>query len=87
MNFTKTQLIKRAKEITIKLYELLDQVEELQSDMIDEADNIEPYEGKNDLTPIQEERQEWLQNNADNCESVIDSINDAISTLEDLENN
>lgn len=66
---TKTQITKQLETIRDMLQDLYYEVEET-------VDSIEPYENRNDLTPQQEERQEWLEN-------VRDSIETAISDLEE----
>lgn len=85
-NITKTQIIKRAGKIADqindgKFAEAKDELESLKDEVRDEADNIEPYDGKDDLTPQQEERQEWLNETADALDSIYDEIESAIDTL------
>ncbi len=85
-NITKTQIIKRAGEISQKISdgkydEAKDELETLKDEVREEADNIEPYDGKNDLTPAQEERQEWLNETADTLDSVYDELESAIETI------
>ena len=61
-----------------------DYLEELQSDTEMELDDIEPYDGKDDLTPAQEERSEYLQETADTMQEQLDALDDIINQLEDL---
>lgn len=76
--FTKTQFEKRIEDLKEKisglkeeLGEVQDALEELQGDLESESSDIEPYEGKSDLTPAQEERQEWLDNAAATIEETL----------------
>ena len=59
-NYTKTQLKKRIEELKEKISDLRVELEDLQSDIESESGDIEPYEGRSELTGLQEERQEWL---------------------------
>ena len=53
-NLTKTQARKRIAELREKLSDLRLEFEELQSDLEMEASDIEAYEGRNDLTELQQ---------------------------------
>lgn len=81
-NLTKTQAIKRAQKLKDQIDALLLEIEELQSDLQEEADDVEPYEGKDDLTLQQEERQEWLQEAADQIQEALDQIQEGADQLE-----
>ena len=79
---TKTQakaalrkLMERIDDINAELYDLKAELEET-------AENIEPYEGYNDLTPEHEERQEWFEGAASALEDLIDAIDNASCELE-----
>jgi chromosome segregation ATPase len=82
-NITKTQIKKRLEELSIKLEDLQGDIEELNDEVNDEVNDIEPYEGKDDLTPDQEERQEWLEDLSSSLDDVISSLEDVDSTLQD----
>lgn len=85
-NITKNQIKSRLKKILEVLGEQRDLLEELKDEVESESYDIEPYEGKDDLTDSQYERQEWL----DDCSSQIDdqlsTLDDVISCLEDITN-
>ena len=85
-NITKNQIKSRLKKILEVLGEQRDLLEELKDEVESESYDIEPYEGKDDLTDSQQERQEWL----DDCSSQIDdqlsTLDDVISCLEDITN-
>lgn len=86
-NITKNQIKSRLKKILEVLGEQRDLLEELKDEVENESYDIEPYEGKDDLTESQYERQEWL----DDCSSQIDDqlsiLDDVISCLEDITEN
>lgn len=75
---TKTQIKKRVKSLLEKLENIKLELEELHDDVENESSNIEPYEGKDDLTPAQEERQDWL----DNVSYALDELINNIDTSE-----
>lgn len=83
---TKTQLKAKLQ----KLYDLIEEVkpdlEDLQGDAECERDDIEPYEGKDDLTPAQEERQEWFDSAIDQIGNAIDNLQDALDNLDEVLN-
>ena len=83
-DLTKNQIKARLKKIAELLEQGRDLLEELQSDTQQEADSVEPYEGKDDLTPTQEERAEYLQDTADQLETITDNLADILAELEDL---
>ena len=84
-NYTKTQFKKRIEDLKEKLISLRLEFEELQSDLQSESDDIVPYENRNDLVPAQEQRQEWLDNTAQSIEYVVDSMNEAESNIDEIE--
>ena len=84
-NLTKTQLIKRTQELREKLDDLFSQLDDLMCEAEDERDSIEPYDGKDDLTPAQEERQEWFESACDSLDSARNSVEDALSSLDEVE--
>ena len=63
-NLTKTQVKSKVQKLYDKIMDIEAKLEDLQSDVEFERDEIEPYENKDDLTEQQEERQEWLDNAA-----------------------
>lgn len=97
-NITKTQVKKRAIEICRKLEELYEkyddlnselediksELEDLQCETDDEANSIEPYDGKDDLTQAQEDRLEWLAEFASIMEDTIGNMDNFIENVEDV---
>ena len=59
--------------------------EELQSDLETEAGDIEPYEGRYDLTELQQQRQEWLEATASTIEETVMSLQEAEDNLDYVE--
>lgn len=68
------------------ILEKLEEIRDLMSDLRDEAEEtlneIEPYEGKDDLTPAQEERQDWFDSQREALDNAIDDIDNIVSNLE-----
>ena len=64
---TKTQIKKRLETI-------LNYIQDLQMDVEEARDSIEPYEDKEDLTSQQEERYEWLDELASQLEDAYDNL-------------
>ena len=56
-----------------------------QSDLEMEANDIEAYEGRNELTELQQERQEWLENTASTISDTVTSLQDAEDNLDYVE--
>ena len=83
-NITKNQIKSRLKKILEVLGEQRDLLEELKDEVESESYDIEPYEGKDDLTDSQQERQEWLQDASSSIEEQIDTISEIVSNLEEL---
>ena len=83
--YTKKQFKKRIEEFKEKISNLRIELEELQSDLETESSDIEPYEGRNDLTPLQEERQEWLDNSASQIEEAVNAMQEAEDALDYIE--
>ena len=83
-DITKTQIKKRAQAIVDKLQEVVDLIQELKDETEQEAESVEPYEGKEELTPQQEERQEWLTETADTLDTQADAAADIIAELENI---
>jgi len=73
---TKTQIKKLLQKTLDKIDDLISELEEAENEAIETADSIEPYEGKDDLTPQQEERQEWFENLA----SVLTDAKDELDS-------
>lgn len=63
----KRQIKKRFKEI-------LEELEQLKSDVEEARDSIEPYDYKDDLTEAQQERYDWLDNVYNDLDNAIDSL-------------
>lgn len=84
-NITKNQIKARLKKLVEKLEEIKNDLSDLQMDVGEEIDNIEPYENKEELTLQQEERQEWLQETSDTLESQCDNLDDLICELDSID--
>ena len=84
-NYTKTQFKKRIQELKEKLSDLRMEFEELQSDLEMESSDIEPYEGRYDLTELQQARQEWLDCTCSTIEETVYSLQEAEDNLDNVE--
>ena len=84
-NLTKTQARKRIAQLREKLSDLRIEFEELQSDLEMESSDICEYEGRNELTELQQERQEWLDNTASTIEDTVNSLQEAEDNLDYIE--
>ncbi len=84
-NLTKTQARKRIAQLREKLSDLRLEFEELQSDLEMESSDICEYEGRNELTELQQERQEWLDNTASTIEDTVNSLQEAEDNLDYIE--
>ena len=91
---TKTQAKKQVKDLLENgsigqmfgaLCNGIEDVESLISDVEETIYGIEPYENKNDLTPQQEERQEWFENLQSILEELKDCMEELQSKVNDLE--
>lgn len=96
---TKTQLRSRKNKIyeqLQKIYEMLEdaqsELENLREEAEETIDEIEPYDGADDLTPEQEERQEWfdetlvpLEEAYDYLDGIKDNIEYAQNCLEEID--
>lgn len=80
--YTKREFKKMAEELANKIYYLRCELEDLQSDLEDEIDEIEPYEGKDDLTDTQQDRKDWLEEHRDYVGRAIDHLSDAEINLD-----
>ena len=84
-NYTKTQFKNRIQELREKLSDLRMEFEELQSDLEMESSDIEPYEGRYDLTELQQARQEWLDCTYSTIEETVYSLQEAEDNLDNIE--
>lgn len=75
---TKNEAKKWIREILEKVAELRETADDLNNEAEYTYDEIEPYEGRDELTPAQEERQEWFR-------ELTDKLSDAVSSLETIE--
>lgn len=84
-----TSYISRAVKLGDKLsiLNIFNELEDLQSDVEEERDNIEPYENRDDLTQQQEEKYEKLDNLASELEDILDVLREQIDRLTDIECN
>ena len=84
-NLTKTQAKKRIAELREKLSDLRLEFEDLKSDLEMESSDICEYEGRIELTELQQERQEWLDNTASTIEETVMSLQEAEDNLDYIE--
>ena len=84
-NLTKAQARKRIADLRERLSDLRLEFEELQSDLEMESSDICEYEGRNELTELQQERQEWLDNTASTIEDTVNSLQEAEDNLDYIE--
>lgn len=84
-NITKTQFKKKIEEYKDRLQDLLLDLGEFQSELDEEAECIEPYENKNELTTQQEERKDWLENTSQTIGEVMDGLENELSNLDYIE--
>ena len=84
-NITKNQIKARLKKLVEMLEDLRNDLSDLQSDVEEESENIEPYGDKWELTPQQEERQEWLNETSDTLSTQVDNLDDIICELESID--
>lgn len=84
-NLTRTQLRKRIRELIEQAENLKSDLEEIQSEAEDERDSIEPYDGKDELTEQQEERQGWFECACDQIDYALDNIDEFINNLEEID--
>lgn len=75
---TKNEAKKWIREILEKVAELRETADDLNNEAEYTYDEIEPYEGRDELTPAQEERQEWFR-------ELTDKLSDAVSSLDTIE--
>lgn len=58
---TKTQVKSKLRKLLEQLGDIRAELEDLQYEVEETKDSIEPYEGCNELSAEQEERQEWFE--------------------------
>ena len=75
---TKSEAKKLVRELLSKVWELKDATEDLAAEVDDTYNEIDPYEGRDELTTAQEERQEWFS-------ELSDKLNEAVSALETID--
>lgn len=80
---TKTQAKSKLRKLKEMLENITCEIEDLKQDIDDTAESIEPYEGCNDLTQEQYDRQEWFEEVGSNLEDLIDSINQFTDYVEE----
>lgn len=83
-NITKNQIKARLKKIVEMLEEAKGLIDDLAYEVQEEADNIEPYGDKWELTEQQEERQEYLTDLASDLETESENLDEVRSNLDDL---
>lgn len=67
MNYSKTYFIKMLRSV----YNIVDT---LKSHIEQVSNDIEPYEGRSELTEAQSQRQEWLDDTASICQEFLDGL-------------
>lgn len=83
-NLTRTQIKNKLKKLNEQLADIRLELEELQDDIDYECNEIEPYEGKDELTPAQEERLDWLDEAVSTLDTVIYNVQDAEDEIDNL---
>ena len=89
-NITKSQIKSRKQELYDriqklfdgKLTDIRDDLEILKEEVEEELNDIEPYEGRNELTAQQQERQDWLDSASTSLDSALGELNEALEYLE-----
>lgn len=81
---TKTELKARVRRALELLGELKDELDDIRSDAECAAEEIEPYEGRYDLTQAQEDRQAWLEELAECLSDGVDELDGRQAELEGL---
>ena len=76
----KTQLAKWKD----KLEDLRLELENIKDDCESTASDIEPYEGRNELTLQQQARQEWFENTASELDDIMSDLETNCGTIDDL---
>lgn len=82
---TKNEAKKAIRELLEKTANFREEVESLQAEVEETYDDIEPYEGRDELTSAQEERQEWFGDLNDKLSEAIDAIETIESDLEEMD--
>ena len=75
---TKNEAKRVIRELLNQVDDLRFALEDLERDASETCDEIEPYEGRDELTPAQEERQEWFSD-------LSDKMNEALSELDNIQ--
>ena len=81
-NITKNQIKRRLAKLIEQLENIKGDLEDLQCEIEEESESIEPYENKWELTQQQEERQEWLNETSETISNQVDNLDDIISELD-----
>lgn len=82
---TKNEAKKWIREILEKVAELRETADDLNNEAEYTYDEIEPYEGRDELTPAQEERQEWFRDLTDKLSDAVSSLDTIESDLEEMD--
>ena len=83
--YTKSQFKKRIEALKDQLSDLRLEFDTLKEDLESEANDIEPYEGRYELTELQEERKAWLESTAEAIERFLDSLEETEYELDEIE--
>lgn len=79
---TKTEAKKKLKEIGSLIEQALDLLSDLGYEVSDTIDEIEPYEGREELTEQQEERKEWFEGLQDEIDEIDYNLESATETIQ-----
>ena len=79
---TKTQAKAGIRRILETIANLKDEVEDLKGEAEETSESIEPYDGKDDLTEAQYERQEWFEELTSTLEDLFDNLEASQEELE-----
>lgn len=80
---TKTQVKSKLRKLLEQLGDIRAELEDLQYEVEDTKDSIEPYEGCNELSAEQEERQEWFEEAYYAIENAVECLQS--SEIDELE--
>lgn len=61
-------------QIKMKISEIRELMLDLRDEIESTLDEIQPYDGKDELTPQQEEREEWLNDCQYELENALDNL-------------
>lgn len=80
---TKTQIRSQLRKLLERLSLIKDDLQDLENEVEETRDNIEPYGDAYELTEAQEEKQEWCDDLAYEMQNLVDNIEEGINEIED----